>query len=256
MFTKLENNLEMKVSFIDALIVTFKLYNQGIDMTHNPEFTTCEFYMAYADVYDLITITEEMVSGMVKAITGSHIVKYHPHGPEGEELTLDFSTPFKRYHIVPDLERILGVTFPPATEFHQPVMQDFLDNLCKSKNLDCSAPRTSARLLDKLVGEYLETLCVSPGFILDHPAIMSPLAKAHRTQPGLCERFELFIATKEVANSYTELNDPFDQRDRFEEQANQKAAGDDEAQMIDEVFCNSLEYGLPPTGNPKQPSNP
>jgi lysyl-tRNA synthetase class 2 len=102
--------------------------------------------------------------------------------------------------------------------------------------------------LDKLVGEYLESQCISPGFIVGHPQVMSPLAKKHRSIRGLCERFELFVATKEVCNAYTELNDPADQRERFEQQAKDKAAGDDEAQMIDENFCVSLEYGLPPTG--------
>ncbi|KAJ3326492.1 lysyl-tRNA synthetase, partial [Kappamyces sp. JEL0680] len=99
-----------------------------------------------------------------------------------------------------------------------------------------------------LVGDFIENQCVSPTFITEHPQMMSPLAKAHRSTPGLCERFECFVATKEICNAYTELNDPFDQRERFEQQAGDKEMGDDEAQLIDEVFCNSLEYGLPPTG--------
>jgi lysyl-tRNA synthetase, class II len=99
------------------------------------------------------------------------------------------------------------------------------------------------------VGEYLESQCINPTFITGHPQLMSPLAKYHRSRPGLCERFETFIATKEVCNAYTELNDPFDQRLRFEEQARQKEQGDDEAQTIDENFCAALEYGLPPTGS-------
>jgi len=107
---------------------------------------------------------------------------------------------------------------------------------------------TNARMLDKLVGEFIEETCVNPTFIMGHPQMMSPLAKYHRSSPGLCERFEAFVCKKEIINAYTELNDPFDQRMRFEEQANQKAQGDDEAQLIDETFCQSLEYGLPPTG--------
>ncbi|CAI7069610.1 BEM_collapsed_G0009440.mRNA.1.CDS.1 [Saccharomyces cerevisiae] len=102
-------------------------------------------------------------------------------------------------------------------------------------------------MLDKLVGE-LEDTCINPTFIFGHPQMMSPLAKYSRDQPGLCERFEVFVATKEICNAYTELNDPFDQRARFEEQARQKDQGDDEAQLVDETFCNALEYGLPPTG--------
>jgi lysyl-tRNA synthetase class 2 len=102
--------------------------------------------------------------------------------------------------------------------------------------------------LDKLVGEFIENTCISPTFITEHPQMMSPLAKAHRSTLGLCERFECFVATKEICNAYTELNDPFDQRERFEQQAGDKEMGDDEAQLIDETFCNALEYGLPPTG--------
>jgi lysyl-tRNA synthetase class 2 len=99
-----------------------------------------------------------------------------------------------------------------------------------------------------MVGEFIEETCINPTFITGHPQMMSPLAKYHRTIPGLCERFEAFVCKKEIVNAYTELNDPFDQRLRFEEQANQKDQGDDEAQLIDENFCTSLEYGLPPTG--------
>jgi lysyl-tRNA synthetase class 2 len=100
----------------------------------------------------------------------------------------------------------------------------------------------------QLVGDYIEVDCINPTFITGHPMVMSPLAKKHRERPGLCERFECFVATKEICNAYTELNDPFDQRERFEQQAKDKDAGDDEAQAIDENFCQALEYGLPPTG--------
>ncbi|KNC99262.1 lysine-tRNA ligase [Spizellomyces punctatus DAOM BR117] len=222
--------------------------NEGIDLTHNPEFTTCEFYMAYADMYDLMDITESLLSGMVKTLTGGYKVKYHPNGPEGEEWVLDFTPPFRRVQMIPELERLLKVKFPPAETLGNEEGRQFLDDLCKKNNVDCSAPRTSARLLDKLVGDFIEVQCISPTFITEHPQMMSPLAKAHRSTPGLCERFECFVATKEICNAYTELNDPFDQRDRFEQQAADKAAGDEEAQLIDETFCNALEYGLPPTG--------
>lgn len=113
--------------------------------------------------------------------------------------------------------------------------------------VECPAPRTAARLLDKLVGEFIESECVNPTFIIDHPQVMSPLAKWHRSEPGLTERFELFVCKKEICNAYTELNDPVVQRERFEQQAKDKAAGDDEAMFVDENFCTSLEYGLPPT---------
>ncbi|XP_026322248.1 lysine--tRNA ligase isoform X2 [Hyposmocoma kahamanoa] len=222
--------------------------NEGIDLTHNPEFTTCEFYIAYADYNDVIVITESLISGMVKSIHGTYKIKYHPDGPDGEEVEIDFTPPFARMPMIPTLEKALGVKLPPADQFTTPEVNALLCQLCEKHEVECPPPRTTARLLDKLVGEFLEEKCINPTFILDHPQIMSPLSKYHRDLPGLTERFELFIMKKEVCNAYTELNDPETQRERFEQQAKDRAAGDDEAPPSDEGFCTALEYGLPPTG--------
>lgn len=222
--------------------------NEGIDMTHNPEFTTCEFYQAFADVYDLMDMTEVMFSEMVKEITGSYVIKYHPDPSNPEkELELNFARPWKRINMIEELEKRFNVTFPAGDQLHTAETGEFLKKILSDNKMECPPPLTNARMLDKLVGE-LEDTCINPTFIFGHPQMMSPLAKYSRDKPGLCERFEVFVATKEICNAYTELNDPFDQRDRFEEQARQKDQGDDEVQLIDEVFCNALEYGLPPTG--------
>lgn len=222
--------------------------NEGIDMTHNPEFTTCEFYMAYADYHDLIEVTEKMIAGMVKSLFGKYQVSYHPEGPEGPEWTIDFTPPFKRLRMFPDLEERMKEKLPAPDQLHTDDARLSLDKLCVKHKVDCSSPRTAARLLDKLVGEFLEETCVNPTFITEHPQVMSPLAKWHRTESGLTERFELFCCKKEICNAYTELNDPVVQRSRFEQQSKDKASGDDEAMFMDEGFCTALEYGLPPTG--------
>eukprot|EP01039_Chlorochromonas_danica_P011429 gene11429-12778_t len=248
MYMRIAPELYLKQLVIGGLERVYEIgrqfRNEGIDLTHNPEFTTCEFYMAYADYNDLLGLTEQMISGMVKEITGGYIVPYAAE-EGGEPVMIDFTPPWRRISMIEGLEEATGEKFPAM---EAPEMQAFLEALCKKHNVECTPPRTVSRLVDKLVGHFLEETCINPTFILDHPEMMSPLAKYHRSRPGMTERFELFVCKREVCNAYTELNSPIVQRQRFMEQAKQAAQGDDEAQVHDEDFCVSMEYGLPPTG--------
>ncbi|KAK2761779.1 lysyl-tRNA synthetase [Arachnomyces sp. PD_36] len=250
LFMRIAPELYLKMLIVGGLERVYEMgrqfRNEGIDLTHNPEFTTCEFYWAYADVYDIMDLTEDLVSGLVKHITGGYETAFHTQS--GEVYNVNWKAPWKRVEMIPALEEATGEKFPPGTELHTQETNDFLKKVLKKVNVECTPPLTNARMLDKLVGEFIEETCVNPTFITGHPQMMSPLAKYHRDNPGLCERFEAFVCKKEIVNAYTELNDPFDQRLRFEEQARQKDQGDDEAQVVDENFCTSLEYGLPPTG--------
>ena len=202
--------------------------------------------MAYADYEDLMKMTEELISGMVLKLKGSYKIQYHANGPDEPPVEIDFTPPFKRFSMIADLEKALDIKIPMPLESDE--CNAFLKATVERVGSECALPHTTPRLLDTLVGDYLETQCLNPGFICDHPKIMSPLAKYHRTLPDMTERFELFVNKREVCNAYTELNDPIVQRERFADQAKQKAAGDDEAMFVDETFCESLEYGLPPTG--------
>lgn len=170
--------------------------NEGIDLTHNPEFTTCEFYWAYADYKDVMDMTEELVSGLVKNITGGYETKFHTQ--TGEEYNINWKAPWRRIEMIPGLEEATGETFPPADQLHTAKTGEFLKKVLKKMNVECSPPLTNARMLDKLVGEFLESTCINPTFIMGHPEMMSPLAKYHRSKPGLCERFEAFVGTKEI----------------------------------------------------------
>ncbi|MBA0628578.1 hypothetical protein Godav_023292, partial [Gossypium davidsonii] len=249
---------ELVVGGLDRVYEIGKQFrNEGIDLTHNPEFTTCEFYMAFADYNDLMELTEKMLSGMVKELTGSYKIKYHANGLDNAPIEIDFTPPFRRLDMVEELEKMANLNIPK--DFSSDETNKYLADACAKLEIKCPPPQTTARLLDKLVGHFLEETCVNPTFIINHPEIMSPLAKWHRSKPGLTERFELFInkheaysfsyfLTVQLCNAYTELNDPVVQRQRFAEQLKDRQSGDDEAMALDETFCTALEYGLPPTG--------
>lgn len=203
-----------------------------------------------------MAFTEELLSKMVLSIKGSYKFDYHPGDDPADPnkvIEIDFTPPFNRIPMMKGLEaklRSLGedVTFPKNDTLHTEEARDFFDKLCKKRGVDCANPRSSSRLIDKLVGEYLESDCLGkPTFIIDHPVIMSPLAKWHRSEPGLTERFEMFAIQHEFLNAYTELNDPKVQLASFMAQSGAKDDGDDEAQSVDQAYVDALEYGLPPT---------
>ncbi|KAK2656485.1 hypothetical protein Ddye_009537 [Dipteronia dyeriana] len=219
--------------------------NEGMDLTHIPEFTMCEFYMAYADYNDLMEIAEELLSGMVKELTGSHKIRYHGNGWNNEPIEIDFTPPFRRMDLMEELESKANICIPK--DLSSEAANKYLLDACERFNVKCPPPHTTTRLLDKLVGHFLEETCINPTFIINQPEIMSPLAKWHRSKRGLTERFELFVNKRELCNAYTELNDPEVQRQRFIEQLKDRQMGDDEAMVLDESFCTALEYGLPPT---------
>ncbi|XP_052199633.1 lysine--tRNA ligase isoform X2 [Diospyros lotus] len=238
---------ELVVGGLDRVYEIGKQFrNEGIDLTHNPEFTTCEFYMAFADYNDLMELTEKMLSGMIKELTGGYKIKYHANGLGNDPIEIDFTPPFRRIDMIEELEKMANLSIPKDLSSNE--ANKYLANACLKLDIKCPPPQTTARLLDKLVGHFLEDTCVNPTFIINHPEIMSPLAKWHRSKPGLTERFELFINKHELCNAYTELNDPVVQRQRFADQLKDRQSGDDEAMALDETFCTALEYGLPPTG--------
>ena len=254
LYMRVAPELYLKMLIVGGMDRVFEIgknfRNEGIDMTHNPEFTACEFYWAYADYNDLMSFTEKFLSEMVKEITGSYKIMYSTRDAEGKptgQYEIDFSPPFRRIPMLQGLEEKLGITLPRGKELETEETREMLEKIVKDQGLECKPPLSTARLIDKLVGEFIEVDCVNPAFIIDHPALMSPLAKWHRSEPGCTERFELFINRHEVINAYTELNDPKVQMEAFLGQAVAKEQGDDEAQGVDHAFVTALEYGLPPT---------
>jgi lysyl-tRNA synthetase class 2 len=207
--------------------------NEGMDRTHNPEFTVLEWYTAYKDYFWMMEITEQLMEKIAVALHGTTEV------PSGDK-TISFKTPFKRISIHDAIKENTGID---VSEMDEAGLRD----VCKQLKIDVPGNIGKGKLIDELFSASSEDTYVQPTFIIDYPVEMSPLTKKHRSKPGLVERFELMINGKEIANAYTELNDPIDQRDRFEDQSKLMERGDDEAMFIDHDFLRALEYGMPPT---------
>jgi lysyl-tRNA synthetase class 2 len=210
--------------------------NEGMDRTHNPEFTMLELYQAYADYHDMMALAEVLFSGVV-----SHCLEATRIDRFG--ITFDFTPPFRRINFVEAVLEQTGLDVLAATE-------DQMRHRLLAHGVDPEAVRALAggKLQDELFKVFVEPHLIQPTFVLDYPKALSPLAKEHRADPRLTERFELFVGGTELANAFSELNDPDDQRRRFEDQVNQGRAGDVEAQQYDADFIRALEYGMPPAG--------
>ena len=249
MFMRIAPELYLKQLVIGGLDKVFEIgknfRNESIDTTHNPEFTACEFYMAGADYYKLIDMTQELLVNMVDSIIGSMQVQWM-----GE--TIDFTPPFKQLDMMDTLQyEIRSLINDPQfilPDINSDTATEEYINLHKLLNIKPEPPFTLNRLVDNLVGELVEPKCIQPTFLMNHPLIMSPLAKPHRMDSTKTERFELFINGKEICNAYTELNNPIIQKNIFDKISQQKKDGDAEIPPSDENFIRALEYGLPPTG--------
>ncbi|ORZ06475.1 hypothetical protein BCR42DRAFT_427198 [Absidia repens] len=212
--------------------------NEGIDADHNPEFTTCEFYQAYGNLDSLMADTETMLSEMVQYINGSKVITKN-----GQHL--HFDRPFAKINVVDYLDTKLELVGKSIAKMDATELRD----LCQQHNIPVQAPFTESRILDKLISHIIEPECIQPTFLYNHPLALSPLAKdmTYGTKGRVAARFELFVAKKEIVNAYEELNDPKEQRLRFEQQVKDRQLGDIEAPIPDVAFCEALEYGLPPT---------
>jgi lysyl-tRNA synthetase class 2 len=239
LFLRIADELYLKRLIVGGLERVYEIgkdfRNEGIDRTHNPEFTMLEFYEAFADYEDMMRLVEQLVGHVVAAVTGGGTRV----GFQGE--CIDFQTPFRRLPFLHAL-REYGELDAEATSDAE------LARRALALGVESAHAMTRSKLLDELFKELVEPHLVQPVFITDYPRELSPLAKPKRGDGRLVERFELMVAGREIANAFSELNDPFDQRERFEEQARLRAAGDEEAQQLDEDYLRALEYGMPPTG--------
>ena len=209
--------------------------NEGVDTRHNPEFTLMELYQAYTDYYGMMDLAENMYRTVCEKVNGTAVIKYG-------DVEIDLSKPFERITMLDAVKKYSGV------DFTQIKSDEEAKAVAKEHNIEFEERHKKGDILNLFFEEYVEEKLVQPTFVMDHPVDISPLTKRKPDAPEYTERFELFITGREMANAYSELNDPIDQRARFEAQEALKAAGDEEANSIDEDFLNALAYGMPPTG--------
>jgi len=237
MYLRIANELYLKrliVGGFDGVYEFSKDFrNEGMDRTHNPEFTVMEIYVAYKDYHWMMDFTEAMIERVAIALHGKTQVQV------GDK-KIDFKRPYPRITMTDAIKTHTGYDIAGKSE-------DELRAICKTLDIETDPSMGKGKLIDEIFGEKCEPNYIQPTFIIDYPKEMSPLTKKHRDNPDLTERFELMVNGKEIANAYTELNDPIDQRERFEEQLKLSQKGDDEAMFIDQDFLRALEFGMPPT---------
>jgi lysyl-tRNA synthetase, class II len=237
MYMRIANELYLKRLIVGGFDWVYEFSrnfrNEGMDRTHNPEFTVLEFYVAYKDYEWMMETTEQLLENAAVAVNNSTITEV-----DGKQI--DFKAPYKRITMYDAIKEHTGFDISEMDE-------EGIRDVCKQLHITIDATMGKGKLIDELFSEKCEHHYIQPTFIIDYPVEMSPLTKKHRSKAGLVERFELMVNGKEIANAYSELNDPIDQRERFEEQVKLMERGDTEAMFIDYDFLRALEYGMPPT---------
>ena len=237
MYMRIANELYLKRLIVGGFEWVYEFSrnfrNEGMDRTHNPEFTILEFYVAYKDYEWMMDMTEQMLEKTAINVNGESVFIYG-------EREINFRAPYKRITMYEAINEHTGFDISGMDE-------EGIRDVCQQLGIHADAKWGKGKLIDEIFGSKCESHYIQPTFITDYPVEMSPLTKKHRSKAGLVERFELIVNGKEIANAYSELNDPIEQRERFEEQANLMKRGDDEAMFVDHDFLRALEYGMPPT---------
>lgn len=237
LYLRIANELYLKrliVGGFDGVYEFGKMFrNEGMDRTHNPEFTSMEMYVAYKDYVWMMGMVEGLLASVATALHGKTQVEFQGH-------VLEFGGEYEKLSMYDSIKKYTGVDVSEMNE-------EELRKLCREWHIELDKTMGKGKLIDEIFSEKVEHHLIQPTFITDHPLEMTPLAKKHRSKEGLVERFELFVMGKEIANAYSELNDPIDQRQRFVDQLELVERGDEEAMVMDEDFVRSIEYGMPPT---------
>jgi lysyl-tRNA synthetase, class II len=239
LFLRIAPELYLKRLIVGGMDRVFELNrnfrNEGISIKHNPEFTMMEAYMAYGDMETMLKLTERLIDHLITALQLNKQIPYGEH-------TIDLTTPWKRTTYVGIIQEYTGINFASVTSLEE------AKEKAKSVGVEADELTSIWKIADEVFSERVEAKLIQPIFITDYPKELSPLAKSKEDDPNYVERFEPYVAGREIGNAFTELNDPFDQKERFEEQVKMREAGDDEAFMMDNDYIRALEYGMPPTG--------